>query len=454
MMSPDEWTVEQWNDVLSRIERRSRTLVGRDCTEWISKRIKVVSPQLQLWDSHQYNVRHLLLAFAGRPPSPGGQIHTSCGNALCVNVMHLFDTQDVPIMRIRKWNELVQQSIVDDKTNCRLWMGLLEKDGYGKTSFMDEVVTVHRFAYEVKVGPIPTGLSVRHDSEGKQKCTSHACFNPQHLSVGTALDQSADELAVGARLRGAAHSNTTLTEEKALAIKHSTSNGSIGKRALQFGVTRDIVARIDAGITWSHLPDRDGNMNRAAADSRNEHLRQNRKRLREEGGGATRSEYEAACGRIERRATTVARIATLASPCQLIPTQPNTNHGYPKATINGVDRSAHIIVAEFHHNDCRLIDTGLHMHVRHLCPGRTCVEPTHLTIGTPRQNTIDTLVTGTTKNTKLTVAVVQDIKQLIELGTSIDDIVKAIPNTNVAIVEHIKYGAAWTWVPVRGLVVY
>ena len=449
MLVPEEFTPQQWVEVLMRIERRSRPLMGSDCIEWITKSVKV-RPQISLWDNRNYNVLWLLLAFVGRPPSPDGNVLTSCGNILCVNAMHLFDTQDVPIMRIRKWNELLQQSIVDEKTGCRLWMGELTVDGYGKTNFMSKDARVHRFAYKVKVGPIPTGLSVRHDSKGKQKCTSHACFEPTHLSVGTALDQAADVLAVGARPLGAAHPMATLTEAQALAIKHNVANASINMRASQFGVTVGVVASIAAGITWSHLPDREGQVNRSDADRVNERARQNRKRLREE-GGTTRSDYEVVCGRIDQRATVITRVATLSFPCKLIPTSPDTNSGYPQAKMSEVNRSAHIIVAEFHHNDCKRIPSGLH--VRHLCPGRTCVEPTHLAIGTPRQNTIDSFIAGTTKRTKLTVAVVQDIKQLIASDTSIDDIVKAVPNTTVGIIRTIKYGQSWDWVPATGAVI-
>lgn len=44
----------------------------------------------------------------------------------------------------------------------------------------------HRLAYELEHGPIPKGMVVMHS------CDVPGCFNPDHLSIGTQADNSAD----------------------------------------------------------------------------------------------------------------------------------------------------------------------------------------------------------------------------------------------------------------------
>jgi hypothetical protein len=47
-------------------------------------------------------------------------------------------------------------------------------------------VPVHRFMYELLVGPIPQGLDLDHVKE--RGCTSRACWNPEHLEPVTNLE--------------------------------------------------------------------------------------------------------------------------------------------------------------------------------------------------------------------------------------------------------------------------
>lgn len=47
--------------------------------------------------------------------------------------------------------------------------------GYGRFSVNNQTYYVHRFAYELLVGPIPDGLTVDH------LCRTRLCANPRHL---------------------------------------------------------------------------------------------------------------------------------------------------------------------------------------------------------------------------------------------------------------------------------
>jgi HNH endonuclease len=83
-------------------------------------------------------------------------------------------------------------------TDCIEWTGTRDRKGYG----LDRItiapgahytIRVHRIAYETAHGPIPAGMHVCHH------CDNPPCINPDHLFVGTALDNVQDMDAKGRR---------------------------------------------------------------------------------------------------------------------------------------------------------------------------------------------------------------------------------------------------------------
>lgn len=78
---------------------------------------------------------------------------------------------------------------------CWLWSGSISKtDGYGMYHRGQRKYTVaHRVAYEFAVGPIPTGMIIMH------LCDNPPCVNPDHLRLGTKLDNNRDSLLKGRR---------------------------------------------------------------------------------------------------------------------------------------------------------------------------------------------------------------------------------------------------------------
>jgi hypothetical protein len=77
---------------------------------------------------------------------------------------------------------------------CWEWTGA-KGEGYGR---LGRVIgghavffTAHRYSYELANGPIPSGLLVRHT------CHNRACVRPDHLVLGTYLDNGADTARSG-----------------------------------------------------------------------------------------------------------------------------------------------------------------------------------------------------------------------------------------------------------------
>lgn len=76
---------------------------------------------------------------------------------------------------VRFWSKV-------DKTaagGCWEWTASKTKNGYGKFRWGAGEKLPHRFAYELLVGPIPSGLHIDH------LCRNRACCNPDHLEPVT-----------------------------------------------------------------------------------------------------------------------------------------------------------------------------------------------------------------------------------------------------------------------------
>lgn len=80
------------------------------------------------------------------------------------------------------------------EVGCWNWTGFINPKGYGQLSFKRRTVRAHRLAWALAYGPIPDGLCVCH------RCDNRRCVRPDHLFIGTNLDNMRDMVAKG-RLR-------------------------------------------------------------------------------------------------------------------------------------------------------------------------------------------------------------------------------------------------------------
>lgn len=83
-------------------------------------------------------------------------------------------------------NRITRKVVVDPDTGCWNWKASLNSSGYGQLTENRVYWLSHRYAYEVYIGKIPDGLIVRHI------CHNTKCSNPDHLLVGTHLDNYND----------------------------------------------------------------------------------------------------------------------------------------------------------------------------------------------------------------------------------------------------------------------
>tara|TARA_R100000655_G_C2995376_1_gene193651 strand:+ start:398 stop:859 length:462 start_codon:yes stop_codon:yes gene_type:complete len=72
----------------------------------------------------------------------------------------------------------------DNEGGCWLWTGPTTHNGYGRFHRGSLDVRAHRHAYELTVGPIPTGRQIDHT------CHERLCINPSHLQAVTPQQNS------------------------------------------------------------------------------------------------------------------------------------------------------------------------------------------------------------------------------------------------------------------------
>lgn len=79
---------------------------------------------------------------------------------------------------------------VEIKEGCWGWRAATNRKGYGRF-YSKHTQSAHRFSWIIHKGKIPDGLFVLH------KCDNPPCTNPEHLFLGTNLDNIRDMIAKG-----------------------------------------------------------------------------------------------------------------------------------------------------------------------------------------------------------------------------------------------------------------
>lgn len=147
---------------------------------------------------------------------------------------------------IETLEEKIRRQTKIDKNGCWIWQGGSAANGYGMC-YVQRIRAnrgAHRVAWEVFNGQIPEGMNVCH------RCDTPKCCNPDHLFLGSALDNVRDKIEKGRHRHGSAHHFAKLDEPQVREI--FLAKGPRREIAKRFNVTRQTVGHIKRRATWAH----------------------------------------------------------------------------------------------------------------------------------------------------------------------------------------------------------
>lgn len=135
------------------------------------------------------------------------------------------------------------------ETGCWLWDAGVDENGYGVFTFQrnGRYHRAHRISWMLFVGGIPKGKQVNH------KCHVPSCVNPNHLYLGTQLENMRDmwESGRASRRDGEHNGRSKISLEQAMEIKFSGL--STRELSVKHGLCFTAIQRIRSGKAWSSL---------------------------------------------------------------------------------------------------------------------------------------------------------------------------------------------------------
>lgn len=139
------------------------------------------------------------------------------------------------------------------KDGCWEWKGFFDKDGYpllssGANGKGFKERRAHRISWLIKYGEIPNDKLVCH------KCDNPSCTNPEHLFLGSILENNRDKVSKGRGNNGSKHGNSKLTEDQVKEMRLKFRDGVMIKTIMEeYSICRQSAHLIKYCKTWKHV---------------------------------------------------------------------------------------------------------------------------------------------------------------------------------------------------------
>jgi len=153
--------------------------------------------------------------------------------------------------------DFMSKVAISTESDCWLWTGAQSSNRYGVVHIRPKNTFAHRVAYQLFVGPIPSGLLVCH------RCDVKLCVRHDHLFLGTTSDNQRDSMSKGrtACQRGTQNPakgeqlwNAKLSPATVRTIRMRFLSGdTITELAKAYGMSRSSIRAAATAETWSHV---------------------------------------------------------------------------------------------------------------------------------------------------------------------------------------------------------
>jgi hypothetical protein len=142
--------------------------------------------------------------------------------------------------------------IPSSEEGCMEYIGQRRKgkENYGYFNARPSLIymTAHRFSYILYYGEIPENMCILH------KCDNPPCVRPDHLILGTHVDNIIDRNNKGRTAKGINKVASKLNNEKVIEIRKLIESGErLIDIAKKFNVNSSIIANIKVGRIWKHV---------------------------------------------------------------------------------------------------------------------------------------------------------------------------------------------------------
>lgn len=146
------------------------------------------------------------------------------------------------------FDNVVRTEVGDE---CLQWPFSRTNGGYATGKIDGEQRNVSRYICVVTLGPPSAGCQAAHNCGNGHL----GCVNPRHLEWKTRVDNMADTLKHGTRMRGERHHATNLKNADVLEIRRLEGVTTTRFLADKYNLTTEHVRLIQRRKSWSYLPE-------------------------------------------------------------------------------------------------------------------------------------------------------------------------------------------------------
>lgn len=141
---------------------------------------------------------------------------------------------------------------INKTKSCWIWIGAKNSGGYGILRVNNFQMRAHRFSYQAFFGRISDKICVLH------KCDNKICVNPEHLFLGTRIDNNKDRDMKNRTVivYGSKNGKAKLNEIKVRDIKNTLKYynfKSFAEIGIKYNVKWQTIQAIAKGKTWKRV---------------------------------------------------------------------------------------------------------------------------------------------------------------------------------------------------------